>query len=1363
MRQVVAIAVFVLLFAAGSLSAATFEPISDAALVARAELVVRARVVDSASRLGADGAIVTESRLAIDEVLKGRASAEVIVTELGGNANGIIMIVPGAPEYRPGSRVVAFLKQRPNGTWFTANMGLGHFRFTPNHEGPELLTRVDTGIEVDDATAFTPRRADAFVNWVRGAAKGVKVSAAATLDTASHGRLVPATNAASDYVLKGGSPLLPIRWEGCDEGCLIPFFYNGSQPGVNSVQGMEDALDAWTNDPDSYVNLGLAGTTATMNIGSFDNENTIVLNNSVSPNVGQCDGSIACGIVWAADGNTHTFDGSTFLTALAGDVIIRPGTHSQNFFAALVAHEVGHALSLKHAPGSGALMSASIPSNATPSLKSYDREAMAEVYGDGAPCNPPVITATNGGGTVPFGNTRQLSVSVSGSAPFTYQWFRGTSGNINEPVGSNTDKFTTPQVTQSMSFWVQVTSQCGPGVANSGTITVTPEACDIPVITQEPVSQRIVPGATATLSVAATGTANLSYRWYRSATVGDTSTLVANTSQFTTPALQTTTSYWARVFNSCGEDFSQLAVITVAPENQCIAPSIASQPVGATIPLNQGITLSVGAAGDAPLSYQWYRGDSPDESQPIAGATSATLALPPFTTAGSHKYWVKVTNTCPHSAPARSNTVTVTVECGQILTPELFAPPVVPSVTSYDVEWTGALANTSSYELQEATNPAFTQNLRTFTVTGALKHTIPAHAEVTVDTRFYYRVRATNACTNQQTSFSRTASTVVTRPQPANSREFSISVPNTATQNFIQNYLVPGFGATATNGDTFTITIDQPWLTVFPASGALSAGGTTVQFTIAPAGLGVGSTTATVMVTRTQPSAAGGPTTNGSSNVALPFTVSKVTPVTPSPRDAAPPAGTLIIPAVAHADGIGTRFQSDVRIANVSNQAADYEVSFTPSSTNGLETGKKTILTIAAGETKGLEDVVKAWYGSGLLGEGGLGTLEIRPITELAPFSTFGSSRTYAVTDQGTLGQFVPAMGLDQFIGSFAQDSLNKLSLQQVANNANYRTNIGLVEGSGQPAEVTLRLIDGNNNLLREVTKSLPPYGQEQTSLTGVFGDIQVEDARVEMFVNSPTGKVTAVASLIDNKTSDPQLLVPSQAARVQASKYTMPGVAELNNGGSNFHTDMRIYNAGQAPATLTLNYYQQGSGTPVPAKHTITVDAGKVAAIDNVLPTLWDLSGTGGSVVIDGPPNASLVLTSRTFSRREDGGTFGQFVTGISATEGIGAGERALELLQMEQSELYRSNIGFVELTGKPVHIEVTAESPQSKITLKTDIHLQAHEYRQHRLFSELGFPNNVYNGRVTVRVLDGEGRIAAFGSVIDNRTVDPTYVPAQ
>ena len=38
-----------------------------------------------------------------------------------------------------------------------------------------------------------------------------------------------------------------------------------------------------------------------------------------------------------------------------------------------------------------------------------------------------------------------------------------------------------------------------------------------------------------------------------------------------------------------------------------------------------------------------------------------------------------------------------------------------------------------------------------------------------------------------------------------------------------------------------------------------------------------------------------------------------------------------------------------------------------------------------------------------------------------------------------------------------------------------------------------------------------------------------------------------------------------------------------------------------------------------------------------------------------------------------------------------------------------------------------------------------------------------SIYNARISVEVTGGTGRVAAYGSVIDNKSLDPTYVPAQ
>lgn len=86
---------------------------------------------------------------------------------------------------------------------------------------------------------------------------------------------------------------------------------------------------------------------------------------------------------------------------------------------------------------------------------------------------------------------------------------------------------------------------------------------DAPTILRQPKSTAVAPGGVATLSIAATDDAFF-YDWFEGA-VGDTSKLViAGTTEFKTPPLTKSASYWVRVSNACGAVFSQAAQVTVA-------------------------------------------------------------------------------------------------------------------------------------------------------------------------------------------------------------------------------------------------------------------------------------------------------------------------------------------------------------------------------------------------------------------------------------------------------------------------------------------------------------------------------------------------------------------------------------------------------------------------------------------------------------------------------------------------------------------------------------------------------------------------------------------------------------------------------
>lgn len=79
---------------------------------------------------------------------------------------------------------------------------------------------------------------------------------------------------------------------------------------------------------------------------------------------------------------------------------------------------------------------------------------------------------------------------------------------------------------------------------------------------------------------------------------------------------------------------------------------------------NDRITLVANATGTGSISYQWYRGESGDESQPIVGADESTFTTEPLLE--TSQFWVRASNSISED---RSPTITLTMQTQ----PEIFA------------------------------------------------------------------------------------------------------------------------------------------------------------------------------------------------------------------------------------------------------------------------------------------------------------------------------------------------------------------------------------------------------------------------------------------------------------------------------------------------------------------------------------------------------------------------------------------------------------------------------------------------------------------------------------------------------------------
>jgi len=706
-------------------------------------------------------------------------------------------------------------------------------------------------------------------------------------------------------------------------------------------------------------------------------------------------------------------------------------------------------------------------------------------------------------------------------------------------------------------------------------------------------------------------------------------------------------------------------------------------------------------------------------------------------------------------------------------TPIVSAPPLSQSGVPYTVTWTPVSDPSAQYIIEEAGNPDFTGNVTQTQVAGLSKSFL--HDGMATTTTYYYRVRPTH-CTGGTPGVSQTAQTIVQAPPPPAERSADVAVPFGSTEPVEVQVRIPGVSGKAAVTTTFTATTDKPYLTVTPSSGTLPAEGLILTVTANPTDLPPGANTGTVIVT-TNTVSAGGVSAQAESTVKIPISISLVTPVAPGGKTT-PPANALVIPVVTHVNVATGQFLSDVRLTNAAAAAIKYQITMTPTQTDATTSSKVTQVTVDSQQTIALNDIVKNFFGFGATtnpADVGFGSLEIRPLNS-SSLMTFASSRTYANTIGGTFGQYIAAMPFTRFAtrrqptlpipGAPPAITPLVLSLQQVAQSPKFRTNLGLAEGVGEPASGRIRIFNALGMLLKEIPYNLLPGEHRQMNAfisNPLFGGIPLlEDGRIEVTVDSQTGAVTAYASVLDNVTTDPLAVMPVDATQVRATRYVVPGMAELPNRIDNFHSDLRIFNGGTSDTPIALTYYPQGNGTPVAAEPR-TVRAGEMLVLDNVLPALFNASNTGGSVVITTPSASSLVATGRTYTTVNNGGTFGQFIPGVTPGEGVGLGERALQVMQLEESARFRSNVGLAELTGNATTIRISLHLPDTKTTASTELTLAPNEFRQLRPILGLNPGEETYNARVTVQVIGGSGRVTAYGSVIDNQSKDPTYVPAQ
>jgi len=197
---------------------------------------------------------------------------------------------------------------------------------------------------------------------------------------------------------------------------------------------------------------------------------------------------------------------------------------------------------------------------------------------------------------------------------------------------------------------------------------------------------------------------------------------------------------------------------------------------------------------------------------------------------------------------------------------------------------------------------------------------------------------------------------------------------------------------------------------------------------------------------------------------------------------------TQFFPVVAHTAGAGdppTSWRSDLTVYNPKNAELTVGVMYLPSGqANNMEETDEEILILQARETRTVEDVVATLFG---ITTNSIGSLLLQCDESIYPSNPDGSvmlatTRTYNVgSEVGTFGTAVPVV---QFADSFLNGGQSISLITGVRNDADYRSNLGIVNFSFAEVPITVhyRFLDEDGIEIASGSKDLDEFDMNQWS-----------------------------------------------------------------------------------------------------------------------------------------------------------------------------------------------------------------------------------------------------------------------------------------
>jgi bacillopeptidase F len=477
-----------------------------------------------------------------------------------------------------------------------------------------------------------------------------------------------------------------------------------------------------------------------------------------------------------------------------------------------------------------------------------------------------------------------------------------------------------------------------------------------------------------------------------------------------------------------------------------------------------------------------------------------------------------------------------------------------------------------------------------------------------------------------------------------------------------------------------------------------------------------------------------------------------------------PPLMTGVIAGVADVRGAaGSDWHTDLYLHNASADTVLVELYFSPA--DGT-VGAPEVLTVAAGHTESLPDVVSTTFGAS--GSGAI----FWHVSSGDATALLVSANTYNRVDAvRRYGQQVPGQ-------EWADAAPAGTSIWVPALAGPYRTNLGFAT-DGDCTGVRIRAIDRTGVIQAERMVDVEPYSWQQLNklFRRVFRDliadpdtVAVADSLHRFEVVGIDGRVMAYTSIIDNVTSDGSYMLGQLPGSAGGTSW-LPGAAFVRGvNDSQWRSDVMVFNLSDGADSAVVTYYPSDTDNGgVLADETIDFAAGDGSFQGNILRELFGLRPPAvGSLSVTA---AEGLLWMRTYTEEpssEGFTTYGQavppFAVGATITdsrEGVVAGFSADD--RTRANLILQNTAAGADGALLPVTVRVDVLDRSGAMAHRESYALRAGEYLQHNGFIVDYGLGSISGGALRVVVIDpppetSSGGVLAVVSEVNGAELDGT-----